>query len=313
MKVFVTGAAGFVGTHLRRRLIAEGHTVMALDSFVDPSPMTPNLTEALKDNVRPGIRVTWHTIDIGDATVDYWKLMFEKDMPDAVIHLGARPFIPFCEKNVALAMKVNAIGTHRLATAAASCGVKKFVFASTAAVYSRDRIVHAVDDALDPPDVYGVSKVAAESFLRQVCVDRIPLTICRLFNVYGEGETHPFFLTVLRDAIAAGGETVELGNLDAQRDFIYIDDIVSGLIEAATGGYEGVVNLGTGTGTLLPDAIELARDVTGKPLRVTTSSSRMRKLDRKGMVATLVSDPEWRWRAKCSFKDMLGAYLEGKA
>jgi UDP-glucose 4-epimerase len=269
MTTLVTGGAGFVGVPLVHRLVAAGHDVAVLD----------DLSRGRGSDLPPGVEVV--AADIRDTEV--LRATFDRLQPSAVVHLAALHFIPDCERDPPATMAINATATAELGRIAGDGGVGRFVFTSTAAVYQPSHSPHAETDEIEPVDVYGRSKAAAEQRLRAVFGDE-RLSILRLFNVYGPGETNPHLIPeIVEQAVMTG--RLRLGLMDTVRDYVHVDDVAVLLQHAVAGKLSGTVNVGTGRGHTARDVVDAVAAVLGRELPVEVDPARLRPVDRPHLVA----------------------------
>jgi len=276
-RVLVTGGAGFVGVPLTAGLLHRGHEVTVLDDFsVGPRERLTPLTGA-------------HVVeaDLRDRTAVARAV--EQAGPAVIVHLAARHFIPWCEANPEQTEAINVQGTRHLLEAAEHAGVRTILLASTADVYRPARDPHRESDTLASPSAYGRSKLAAERLLAEHA-ERHPATVTRalrLFNVYGPGETNPHVLPAILEQLRAG-DVLALGNTEARRDWLFVDDAVSaiaGLLELPDG--RGAVNVAGGRAASVDELIDALRVITGRDLRVQRDPARMRPSDRPVLAADL--------------------------
>jgi UDP-glucuronate 4-epimerase len=256
--VLVTGGAGFIGSHLSRRLLGRGDRVTALDDFndfYDPSRKRENL--AITRRSPGGERFSLVEGDIRDAaSVDG---LFAREGFDAVVHLAARAGVRPSLKEPILYEDVNCIGTLRLLEAARRHGPKVFLFGSSSSVYGiNEKVPFAEDDPVDKPiSPYATTKRAGEL----LCYNYHHLygmrTAClRFFTVYGPAQRPEMAIHKFTDLLARG-ETVPLyGDGGSRRDYTYVDDIVDGLVATLdlAPGFE-ILNLGGADTTALKDLV----------------------------------------------------------
>ncbi|HEV8551171.1 MAG TPA: NAD-dependent epimerase/dehydratase family protein, partial [Polyangiaceae bacterium] len=184
MKLFITGGAGFIGSALLQAALKAGHSLTVFDNFSrgrrEYCPADARV-EVVEGDIRDRRRV---------------REAITSDRPDAVIHLAGLHFIPDCIKRPQECLQINVDGTGNVLSAAAAVGVKRFVFASTAAVYAptSDACVEK-STPLDPAEVYGQSKILGELLARgHHDRTRTAVTLLRLFNAIGPRETNPHIL-----------------------------------------------------------------------------------------------------------------------
>ena len=255
MKFLITGVAGFLGSHLASFLSREGHQVRGLDdlSAGNPQDLVPDVLFTRGDiNDRPKL----------------WTLLQEVD---CVYHLAARVSVP---ESITYPREYNATnvgGTVSLMEAMRDVGVRRAVFISSGAVYG-DRGEQPLKESAspNPRSPYAVSKLAAEYYVHTIGrlwgIESVSL---RVFNAYGPGQhlpvSHPPVIpNYLRQALR-GGTLVMHGDGSQTRDYVYVDDVVSAMIAAATapGIDQLVINIGSGTETSVRELVRLVLDITG--------------------------------------------------
>lgn len=267
--VLVTGAAGFIGSHLVERLLALGHRVVGLDNFddyYDPAMKRDNIraleTEEGFDMVQGDIRDT--------ALLSH---LFSKNNIGLVVHLAARAGVRPSLQQPVLYQDVNIGGTIALLEASRASGVRQFVFASSSSVYG---LSHSgpfrEDTAVDcPTSPYAASKAAAELFCRTYShLYHLPVVVLRLFTVYGPRQRPEMAIRLFTRMIDSGEEIPVFGDGTSKRDYTYISDIVSGMVQALTCGSQGfeIFNLGDSHPVALEYLICLIEEALGKKARI---------------------------------------------
>jgi UDP-glucose 4-epimerase len=264
MNFLITGVAGFLGTALANRLAREGQQVRGLDdlSTGDPSRLEPDVHFTRGDvNDRPKL----------------WTLLQEVD---CVYHLAARVSVP---ESILYPREYNAAnvgGTVSLMEAIRDVGVKRVVLASSGAIYG-DQEAQPLSEGQAPRPLspYAVSKLAAEYYIRTIgTLWGIETVSLRIFNAYGPGQrlpaSHPPVVPyLLKQAIQSG--TMMINSDGSQtRDYVYVDDVVSGMVAAATApNINGLVlNIGSGQETSVLQLAQLVKDVTGSSSDLITST-----------------------------------------
>jgi UDP-glucose 4-epimerase len=298
MRVMVTGANGFVGGHVVRSLIADGHDVLAVDALRYGPPRFDH------DELR---RFRFEVLDLRQADVLTW--LVGQFAPDAVIHLAAIHFIPECERHPGLTISTNVEATANLALACPSG--TRLVLASSAAVYRPGTGPHREDrDETAPADVYGFSKLWAEQVVRHLAGTRgLEAVLLRLFNVIGPGETNPHLLPALMDQVRDGQLPVRLGNTTPRRDYIYVGDAADAFIAAALrplpeGDRVVVANVGTGRSHSVLDVVAALEGATGAELPVQVDPERVRTVDRPELCADTTRMTElFGWSAGVPFAE----------
>jgi UDP-glucuronate 4-epimerase len=256
--ILVTGGAGFIGSHLTRRLLARGDRVTVLDDFndyYDPARKRQNVAPLLGDVYRDQYRLTEG--DIRDEALV--EGLFATGRFDAVIHLAARAGVRPSLAEPILYEDVNCIGTLRLLEAARRHGPDLFLFGSSSSVYGiNEKVPFAEDDEVNQPiSPYATTKRAGEL----LCYNYHHLynfrTAClRFFTVYGPAQRPEMAIHKFTDLIWRGGTVPMYGDGGSRRDYTYVDDIVDGLLAtlALAPGFE-ILNLGGADTTSLADLV----------------------------------------------------------
>jgi len=265
----VTGGAGFIGSHIVRRLVAMGEPVRVLDNFF--SGNMENL-QGLDDKVEV------ISGDILDQTV-LGKAMKEVRV---VLHQAALRSVPFSVENPALVNRVNVEGTVNVLIAARDAGVRRVVYASSSSVYGNSRLLPKNEQQLPSPiSPYAVSKLTGEYYCRVFTeLYGMETVSLRYFNVYGpRQDPNSQYAAVIPRFIrwAFLGEPLEVhGDGLQSRDFTYIDNVVSANLLAAQcrDGIGEAFNVGQGSAHTLRDLIALLQDSLGMKLRVLYTPAR---------------------------------------
>lgn len=275
-RILITGGAGLLGTGVVDRLRARGLAVAILD---DGSGGTHDRLDQLDSD--PMVRV--HRVDLRDAPAV--AALCRNELPSIVVHLAGRHFIPYCNAHPDETWEVNVDGTSNLLAALAPHPPQHLLFASTADVYRPEATAHREVDPLESPTIYGRSKLSAEQLLMTTCTAwGLPLTIARLFNLYGPHHTVDHLIpTVVTQAIA--GNHLRLGDLSTLRDYVYVDDAAAAIVDLLTEQASGIYNVGTGTATSGEDLVELLGKLLNRELNVVQDWSRLRPHDRPVLVA----------------------------
>ena len=256
MKVLITGGAGFLGSALANRLLAEGNYVRVLDDL------------SAGDRQRLDPRAAFSSGDIRDVP-KLWSLLRGVD---CVYHLAARVSVP---ESILYPVDYNAVnvgGTVSLLTAARDAQVKRLVFASSGAVYGEQEQQPIREDAiLHPATPYAVSKMASEQYVLAIGdLCGIETVILRIFNAYGPGQplppSHAPVVPRFLSQAVSGGSIVVFGDGSQTRDFVYIGDVVEALLRAgqATVINRSILNIGSGIEVSITKLAETIKQVTGK-------------------------------------------------
>jgi UDP-glucuronate 4-epimerase len=263
-KVVVTGAAGFIGSHLCERLLGDGWAVVGVDNFdgfYDPQIKWANLAGCVGN-----ARFQLLEADIRDA--EAVNSVFAGRDVEIVVHLAARAGVrPSIEEPV-LYQDVNVNGTVVLLEAAKNFDVRKFVFASSSSVYgNNEKVPFSETDNVDYPiSPYAATKKAGELLCHTYShLYGIGMTCLRLFTVYGPRQRPDLAIHKFARLIEAGRPIPVFGDGSMMRDFSYIDDIIDGVVAAmdACRGYE-IYNLGESRPVRLDALIAAIEAVLGK-------------------------------------------------
>jgi len=277
--ILVTGAAGFIGSHVAQALLARGDSVVGLDNmndYYDPARKRANLKE-VKRSTPDVSRFTFVEGDIRDRSLI--SRLFTEYRFDAIVHLAAMAGVRVSIQDPALYYEVNLNGTlvlldaavgrfHSSAIRNSKSEIPNFVFASTSSVYGATRQIPFVetDPCNSPLAPYPASKRAAELLgYTYHHLYGLNFTALRFFTVYGPRGRPDMMAYKVADNIFFGSEVPLYNNGQMHRDWTYIDDIVKGVLAAVDRplGYE-VINLGRGEPVLLADFVRLIEELTGR-------------------------------------------------
>ena len=227
MKTIITGAAGFIGSTLVDRLLAEGHEVVAIDNFDDYYAGKMRFLEHHLNNAN----FTLHRIDILD--LDALKRSFEGG--DVVFHLAAQAGVRFSVENPLKVHNVNTTGTLNVLIAARDANVDKVVNSSSSSVYGNSKRLPVSEDApLCPVSPYAVSKLAAEIYCRQFFdLYGLPSISLRYFTVYGPRQRPDMAIRIFTDRALSGLRPQILGDGKQTRDFTFVHDVVDAIYRSA--------------------------------------------------------------------------------
>ncbi|MGE5247428.1 MAG: NAD-dependent epimerase/dehydratase family protein [Verrucomicrobiota bacterium] len=265
LNVFVTGAAGFIGSHVAETLLSRGDTVFGLDNF------DPFYDRALKEgnlaSLQANARFSFVEGDIRDgAALARWG---EGVRADVLIHLAAKAGVRPSVADPAGYADVNVNGTIRVLEWARGREVPKILFASSSSVYGGNRKVpFSEHDFVDHPvSPYAATKKAGELLCHTYChLYGMNVVALRFFTVYGPRQRPEMAICKFTRQILEGTEIDLYGDGSSRRDYTYIDDIVSGVIRAldAPPGYR-VYNLGESATISLSDLVALLEKACGRP------------------------------------------------
>lgn len=268
MKVFVSGAAGFVGSRLALALLRRGDEVVGFDNF-DPY-YNPELKNLHLRDVLHDANFTFVRGDLRDA--DLLKSVFERENFEALAHIGAMAAVRYSVQNPLVYGQVNVQGTANLLDAARNTSKPTCVLASTGSVYGRDTPVPFDEDApaVMPLAPYPASKRAMELFAYSFAhLYGLPTTILRFFNVYGPHGRPDMMPWQWATKIAAGEPITLFNGGHMKRDWTYIDDIVRGFLAAldAPQRFE-IVNLGCGRPVENLQFVQILEELVGQSAKI---------------------------------------------
>lgn len=234
--VLVTGATGFLGSHIVRRLVAKGYEVAA--AYRPPSDRW-RLTGL-------PCKIQWVPLDLGDGTSI--RLALRATQPNVVIHCAAYG-MNYSEQSYEEGIKINISGTQLLLQRSAEAGVRRFIHSGSCFEYGNKPLPVSEEEVLEPISMYGVTKVASTLLVNQLskALD-LPSVVVRPFGIYGPADRSDKFVPrVIRACLSR--EAIELSGGEQIRDYSYVADAVSlyvGLIEAEEFPSGEIVNLAGG-------------------------------------------------------------------
>jgi nucleoside-diphosphate-sugar epimerase len=259
-RILVTGGGGFIGSHLARALLDEGHSVRIVDNF--SSGRRENLDGFLDDV---------DLIDHPDGITSQEVCESAVRDVDGILHQGAIPSVPRSIADPVLSDRVNVGGTLMLLEAARKAGVSRFVYACSSAVYGdAPGDVRREDGENQPLSPYAVSKLAAEHYaVMYNKLHGMETVGLRYFNVFGPRQDptsqYAAVVPIFTQELLAGRSPTIYGNGEQSRDFTYIDNVVSGnLLALKAGGVGGkILNLAAGGNHSVNELFYKLRDMTG--------------------------------------------------
>ncbi len=268
MQILVTGAAGFIGSHLCERLLARGETITALDNFntyYDPGIKRRNIEKALENP-------NYHLIEADIRDFAQLKALFANNHFDLVVHLAARAGVRPSLQDPLLYQDVNVRGTMHLLQLARDFQIPKFVFASSSSVYGNNKKVpFSESDNVDfPVSPYAATKKAGElvgyTYHHLYGFSFIGI---RFFTVYGPRQRPDMAIHKFTRLIDEGKEIPVFGNGNSRRDYTFVDDIVDGIMAIIdrSEGYE-IFNLGDSRTIGLLEMIQAIEKSLGKKAKI---------------------------------------------
>lgn len=299
MKVLITGAEGFVGSHIIKGLIPEGHE---LHGIIFP--------EGLKVPIQECEYLTPHLIDITDRekTIELMTSL----APDIVVHLAAVSFIPDGDSCTRSMVLTNIYGTHNIISGL-KCLSKKchVIFASSGEVYLHDEKNEVITENSDlgPQSVYAVTKLSSEYLIKG---SGLPYTVLRLFNHTGVGQRHDFAIpNFVRQIVMMEKEKKEkyelkVGNLDSYKDFTDIEDIAEAYKAVIAAPSTGTFNICSGRAYKLKDLVNKMIAISPKAIKITIDESRYRAgSGRRFFASNEKFSRLYGWRPKIPIEDTI--------
>jgi UDP-glucuronate 4-epimerase len=310
MKTLVTGGAGFIGSHLVDRLLADGGRVTVLDNFEPFYPEAIKRANLALASRSPGFRLVEGDVRDPEAVA---RAVREAE-PDAIVHLAAMAGVRPSIERPALYADVNVIGTVRLLEAACRLEPRpRFVFASSSSVYGdRDSAPFREDDPVDHPvSPYAASKKACELMAHAFHhLHGLPVTGLRFFTAYGPRNRPDLAVAKFADLIERGEPVPMFGDGSTRRDYTYVGDIVDGVVAAIgrRGGFR-IYNLGNSDPIDLRSMIAAIGEALGKEPIID------RRPEQPGDVRQTYADvsraeAELGYRPRTTFAEGLRRYVE---
>ncbi len=285
MRALVTGGAGFIGSTLVDRLLAEGHAVEVIDNL--SSGKLANLADARSSRDH---EFSFHQMDVCDPSV---AELIERRAPDVVFHLAAQIDVRVSVDDPVLDARINVLGTLNVLEGARRAGSRKVVFASSGGTIYGD--VDGEDLPVTeshpqrPVAPYGVSKKVATDYLHAYReLHQLEYTSLALANVYGprqdpHGEAG--VVAIFAGKLLAGERCKVFGTGEQTRDYVYVDDVADAFVRAAERGSGLLCNIGTGTETSVNQLYRAMADSAGVADGPEHAPARVGELDRSALDA----------------------------
>lgn len=269
-KILVTGADGFIGSHLVELLVKQGYSVKALSQY-----NSFNTWGWLEDvNCLPDIEVL--SGDIRDAS--YCRHITKG--VDVIYHLAALIAIPYSYAAPSSYVETNVVGTLNICQAALENGIERIIHTSTSEVYGTARYV-PIDEShpLQPQSPYSASKIGADAIAMSFfSTFNLPLTIIRPFNTYGPRQSARAVIPTIIGQLADGKKVIKLGDVRPTRDFNYIADTCNGFLGLANckNAIGQTVNIGSNTEISIGDTFNIIRELMGSNAQIAEDDQRIR-------------------------------------
>lgn len=275
MRVLVTGAGGFIGSHLTEALIEKGYKVRVLVYY--NSMNSAEWIDTFPDHIRNQLEIVWG--DIRDSAF----VQRVVDRCEYVLHLAALIGIPYSYVNPESYVATNVTGTLNILEAARNTGVKRVVHTSTSEVYGSARFVPITEEhPLQGQSPYSASKIGADQMAYAYAQSfGVPVVIVRPFNTFGPRQSlRAVIPTVITQLLKEGNSAVKIGAVTPTRDFSYVSDTVAGFIAALESDNKTIIgetiNLGSNFEISIGQTIELIAAIIGKEVVLDCEEGRIR-------------------------------------
>lgn len=297
--VLITGGAGFIGSHVTDLLEAAGDEVVILD----------NLSSGNLKYVKNSRYVTFVEGDVTDRGTIREVFQMYPDI-SSVVHLAAQSKVGPSIENPQEDMNINVLGTLNLLEESRLSGVKKFVYASSAAVYGHvDRLPVTEATETNPLSPYGVSKLAAEEYVKAFGrLYHMDVTALRFANVFGprqSADTEAGVITIFIERLLNGEQAVIQGDGKQTRDFIYVEDVarsVTAALREGTAGAGAVYNVSSRTSTSIEELLKVICQHAGVPFDPAYAEERPGDIKHSYLCNEKLS-AAFKWQPETSFED----------
>ena len=292
-RILVTGADGFIGSHLTETLVRAGYNVRA---FVQYNSFN---SWGWLDYCPEDIKGSFDVV-AGDIR-DSFSVMSAMEGCDGVLHLAALIAIPYSYQSPDSYIDTNVKGTLNVLQAARELGVTRLIHTSTSEVYGTAQYVPITEShPLVGQSPYSATKIAADQMAYAFHTSfGLPVMTVRPFNTYGPRQSARAVIPVIMTQIAAGKKQIKLGAISPTRDFNYVLDIVEGFIAALLSdeGLGDVVNLGSNFEISIGETVQLIAEVMGVEVEIITDEPRIRPAN---------SEVERLWADNTKAKELIG-------
>jgi UDP-glucose 4-epimerase len=291
MRVLVTGGAGFIGSTIVDSLAERGDTVVAIDDLSTGSRTNVATTSPLR------------VADVSDER--QLRSALRGETFDAIVHAASKTKVVESMEKPDLYRRVIVNGTRNIATVAGELGVRMLVNLSTGgAIYGETADCASEDTAVEPLSNYGKFKAEAEQI---VSASRVPSITLRLANVYGPRQRQDLeggVIAIFLGKWLSGEPLVVFGGGTAQRDYVFVSDVVDAVLASLSGTWKGMYNIGTGVATSVNDLIKELSAILGQPQKVIHTAARPSEIERSCVDASK-AERDGLWRPRTSLRDGL--------
>jgi NAD dependent epimerase/dehydratase len=272
MNILITGADGFIGSHLTEALVRAGHRVHAFVLYNSFNSW------GWLDHCAPDVKDQFEVF-AGDIRDPHGVKIAMKEC-DTVLHLAALIAIPYSYHSPDTYVDTNIKGTLNVLQAARELGVKRLIHTSTSEVYGTARFVPITEEhPLQGQSPYSASKIAADQLAYSFYASfGLPVVIARPFNTYGPRQSARAVIPTIITQIASGSREIKLGAVSPMRDFNFVSDTVDGFVAAlkTDAGLGEVVNFGSGFEISVGDTARLIAEVMNAEIEIVTDEARLR-------------------------------------
>jgi NAD dependent epimerase/dehydratase len=268
-KVLITGAGGFIGSHLAEKCVREGYAVRAFVHYNSRNTWGWLETSSLKDNME---------VIAGDLC-DYDSLAAAMRGCDRVFHLAALIGIPYSYISPLAYIKTNVEGTYNVLQAARALSLERIIHTSTSEVYGTAQFVPITEEhPINPQSPYAATKAAADhlalTFFRSF---GLPVAVIRPFNTYGPRQSARAVIPAIAVQILSGKKKIDLGSLSPTRDLTYVGDTVAGFLALDKSPAVGrVINIGMSQEISIGKLAHLIAEILGTKIEIEGADKRMR-------------------------------------
>jgi nucleoside-diphosphate-sugar epimerase len=264
MRAIVTGASGFIGSHVCESLLVGGNEVVGIDSFTD-------YYDPGRKHANVGALREWDGFQLHQADLLTASLERIFDGADVIFHLAGQPGVrPSWGQEFGTYVDRNIRATQRVLESARSMPLRKLVYASSSSVYG-DAEAYPTPETVRPRPVspYGVTKLAAEHLCELYRTSfGLPTASLRLFTVYGPRQRPDMAFSRLVKAALAKQTFTLYGDGEQTRDFTFVEDVVDAMLQVAYSGWTGVANVGGGARTSMKEVVRIIEGLT-QPIQIT--------------------------------------------
>lgn len=302
MKVLITGAGGFIGSHLVEHCIKEGYDVRAFIHYNSNNNWGWLETSDIKEDVE---------VVLGDIR-DFDSVYSATKSVDAIFHLAALIGIPYSYESPLAYIRTNIQGTYNILESAKLGNIEQTLVTSTSEIYGTARYTPIDENhPVFGQSPYSASKIGADQItLSYCCSYNLPVKIIRPFNAYGPRQSARAIIPAIIIQILAGRNKIKLGNLKPTRDFTYVKDTVLGFLEIfkADGLFGDVTNLGMNEEISIGDLVKIIMEMMNVDIKIAIEDKRIRpdqsEVERLRCDNTKILS-RTKWKPKYSLKDGL--------